>query len=404
MELFTNQEFIIKIRSNKLFDQSINMSSSFIQKLSFSLIGFPFLLANTAIGAHTQYFYTEILKLDAKKTGFAWTLYSIFNSLCEPTVGYLSDNSNFKLFNSKRIPWILFGFLPWSFAFYMIWKPMETLKDDYLFYYLISVLILYGTMNAFIGINWMSLFTELFSSSSEKMKVSNFRVLFLICGMLSGMVLPPVLSSSWKNPSVVSNLSLILLLIGVFIYFASSNEISNVEKKEKKSFFENLKLSFQSKSYRAFLLSFSFLSLGNSLLLSFLPLFSKYIAKITQSIDITFSKDFTFNLTVESQTALILSSFYILGILATPFWTWMASKFGMIFTYQLECVIYATIIFLINIVNEGFWNMFCLIILMGLTMSGFIIFPDLILSLVGDEDELINKQGRRDGMFIGGIL
>eukprot|EP01080_Neovahlkampfia_damariscottae_P011668 gene11668-4904_t len=380
----------------------MSTEASTLQKLCFSLIAFPFLLANTAVGAHTQFFYTDILKLDAKKTGLAWTIYSIFNSLCEPTVGYLSDSSKFKMLNSKRIPWILFAFLPWSIAFYFLWQPLNGLSNDNLFYYLVLNLLIYGSMNSFIGINWMSLFTELFTTSKDQMSVSNFRVLFLIIGMLSGMVLPPVISSSWKNPSIISNMAFVLVFIGALIYFASSKEQKSEKKIEKKSFFENLKLSLRSKSYKSFLACFFFLSIGNALLLSFLPLYSKYIAKITTPVEIRITESLIYNLSVESQTALILSSFYLLGILATPIWTGIASRIGIIYTFQIECFIYASIVFSMNLINEGFWPLFYCIILMGLSMSGFIIFPDLMITLVADEDEFINKQGRRDGMFIGG--
>lgn len=111
-----------------------------------------------------------------------------------------------------------------------------------------------------------------------------------------------------------------------------------------------------------------------------------------------------FNQTLSNgvQTALALSSFYIFGILATPFWTKLTSKFGLVPVFQFENILYGFLIFSLTVFfPPGFISLWIGMTLMGLSMSGFIIFPDLLLTYVVEEDEIINKKGKRIGLFLG---
>lgn len=126
-------------------------------------------------------------------------------------------------------------------------------------------------------------------------------------------------------------------------------------------------------------------------------MFMKYIAMIQTSITL-----FDQSLSTGIQSTLVLSSFYFCGILATPFWTFLSSKFNLVSVFQIETLIYGILIIVMTILfPTGFISLWIGMTMLGLTMSGFIIFPDLLLTYVVEEDEIINKKGKRIGLFLG---
>jgi hypothetical protein len=73
-----------------------------MNKIIYSVGYTSIILCGVCIAAHTQFIYTEKFLLDPKLMGMIWFFYSTLNSIIQPTVGYLSDNTNLTLFNSKR--------------------------------------------------------------------------------------------------------------------------------------------------------------------------------------------------------------------------------------------------------------------------------------------------------------
>lgn len=243
-------------------------STTTLQQFSYGFGYFPFLFANLAIGGNVQFLYTDTFRLDAAKVGFAWTIYSLCNAISEPTMGILSDKSITYTWNSKRIPFILYSFIPWSIFYYLIWNPSNSLNNEMLFYYLLICLVGYGVSNAMLSINWSSLFAELFTNDTDKTKVSSYKVLFSIFGLMSGIVLPPLITQSWKNLSPMSYTTLMLLTFPIITYFTSGKISlqSNEEKKEQSPFFENLKIALGSRSFQSYLAFFFFMSFANAIM------------------------------------------------------------------------------------------------------------------------------------------
>lgn len=245
---------------------SVESTTTTIQQFAYGFGYFPFLFANLALGGHVQFLYTDVFRLDATKVGLAWTIYSLCNAISEPFMGILSDKSKTYVWNSKRIPFILYSFIPWSLFFFSIWNPSNSFQNDSLFYYLVICLIGYGVSNAMLSMNWVALFAEIFTSESDKAKVSNFKVLFSILGLMGGIVLPPLITSSFKNLTPMSYTIYMLLTFPIILYFCSGKNSVVEQKKEESSFFENLKIALKSRSFQSYLALFFFTSFANAIM------------------------------------------------------------------------------------------------------------------------------------------
>jgi Na+/melibiose symporter-like transporter len=181
--------------------------------------------------------------------------------------------------------------------------------------------------------------------------------------------------------------------------FILSNFITpekEVKKIEKESFFENIRLSLTLKSYSIFMGVHFCLNLSSMINVFYFPLYLKYVTKLTTSIFM-----FGYEINIITQQSLILLSFYILSIFATPIWSGISNRLGKVETLQITCLIYTVLLSVSFFIPSGFYPILISTMVMGLFSSGFLLFPDAILSDIIDEDNYINKKGRRDGLFIG---
>jgi hypothetical protein len=75
---------------------------------------------------------------------------------------------------------------------------------------------------------------------------------------------------------------------------------------------------------------------------------------------------------------------------------------GNIKLFQYSCYLYFFILTISHFVlNEGFYPRFILNTILGTLIGPLRILPDIFLSDIIKEDEIVNNKGRRDGVFLG---
>ena len=72
-------------------------------------------------------FYSQVLGVDAPLVGLALLLALVFDSLSDPLVGYLSDNTHSRW--GRRHPFMLFAPLPIGISFFFLFNPPEALTQ-----------------------------------------------------------------------------------------------------------------------------------------------------------------------------------------------------------------------------------------------------------------------------------
>jgi len=92
--------------------------------ISYSVMSFGSGTAFSFIIAYGLYFYEVEVGLPILLYTLAYTIYSIWDSVNDPLVGYLSDKPRFYTKRwGRRFPWIVFGFIPVTILFLLVFSP-----------------------------------------------------------------------------------------------------------------------------------------------------------------------------------------------------------------------------------------------------------------------------------------
>eukprot|EP00742_Colponemidia_sp_Colp-10_P008608 GILJ01009333.1.p1 GENE.GILJ01009333.1~~GILJ01009333.1.p1 ORF type:complete len:481 (-),score=46.20 GILJ01009333.1:17-1414(-) len=370
-------------------------------KLSYALGFIPLYIAHATVSSFGQFYWTEHVKLSPALIGLAWTVYNIFGAIIEPVLGMLSDATNTRF--GKRIPWILLGLVPFVFSFKSIWLSPSGItgqSDKSLFVTLLVALLSFAVSNAMILLNWSGMFQSLFKTESDRASTSVLRQICCICGLLTGMVASPILSSQWKDPDAMSSVLCVVLsalvLPAFFLAYASptTQEASVVHRRDHP--LSQLRLAFSNPSFRWLLIATFFINLGNSFLSASFSLYSKYIANLRGTVELPWGQ----TIGAGAQTGIVLASFYVCGLFTSSFWTYLTKAVGACRAWRYECLMYGFLLLYFFFCGEGFYSCLLGTSLVGLFMSGFMVFPDLLLSAVIDEDSF--KSGfSRGGLLLG---
>jgi GPH family glycoside/pentoside/hexuronide:cation symporter len=121
-------------------------------------------------------------------------IYGIWNAINDPLLGQISDRTRTK--RGRRIPYVLWGSLPFALAFMLVWLPTKSWfggDSVKLFIYFIIAVFLYDGLYTLVILNWTAIFPEMYKTQEERTRVSALRQVLGVLGSIIGSVLPPLL-------------------------------------------------------------------------------------------------------------------------------------------------------------------------------------------------------------------
>jgi glycoside/pentoside/hexuronide:cation symporter, GPH family len=372
-----------------------------IEKILYSIGFFSVFLSSLTISSNIQSYYIEKKAINPLDIGIIWSISSIINGIFQPLIGYYSDKTKTKFFNcSKRFTWILFFSIPWLLSFYLLFNPINIgINVKYYFFIMINI---WNLSDSVMIVNWFALLSEIFEKEDIK-DMALLKYIFLTFGGLSGKTFPILLTNNFENNFFLTKLVLpIMSLLPILGYFLKiKNKPMTIEERKDEhkniSFFENIKLCFKLQSYRIFFFSQILFYGSNIITTIFLPLYLKYITGIKKNITII-----NHTLPPVLQMSIIISSFFLFGIIFSGITRIIISKIGTIRSYQFSCFSYSLLIVLSHLfIPTGFFPRLITNMILGSLTSGLRIIPDMFLNEIIVEDEYVNNIGRREGVFIG---
>jgi len=366
------------------------------QKILYSSGALGTSLSYLAFGTYIQFLYIDILGLKASLVGIGWSLYGIWNAFNDPIAGYLSDNTRTKW--GRRRPWIASAFIPLGLFFYLLWVPPSPLVEGGevpLFIYFIGIVLVFDTLWTFVVMNWTALFPEMIRDEKERATVSGLRQAFTVVGLLLGVALPPILvGQDWSGRGgmalafgAITSLTMGLSLLG-------SRENPKTQQEKQPAFFPSLIATFRNHSFRWFVVANLHKEFIVILLQATTPFWAKYVLNIQAPIQF-----FGTMLSVELQNSLLLGSIFIMTLPGIPFWTWVAKRLGSRRGWQISQATFALSMLTIYAANN-FNQAIIGTSVIGLSLAGLLVFPDLLISDIIDEDETITGA-RREGVYFG---
>jgi GPH family glycoside/pentoside/hexuronide:cation symporter len=150
------------------------------------------------------YFFTNVAGLPAGMAGSILAIGKIGDAINDPIAGILSDRTRTRW--GRRIPWMLFGAIPFGIFFFLQWI-VPNFSDDpdlnnwYLFAYYIVIATLFNLAYTAVNLPYTALTPELTRDYNERTNLNSFRFAFSIGGSILSLILATVIFQAYPgNP------------------------------------------------------------------------------------------------------------------------------------------------------------------------------------------------------------
>ena len=360
-----------------------------LQKWSFGLGSFAQWFINSAFNTWVLTFYFAAVRLPIQYIMAAFILWTVWNAINDPLIGYLSDRTNTRF--GRRKPFIMIGLIPILIIEIILWIPPVPVGDNYFvtFLYLLIMLFCYDTFYTMVSLPYDSLFPELYTSVEERADVNSIRQVLSTIGLIAAFLIPgifigdqDVMDGYLINGIVTTMIILVTLVISLKWGVLERVEFSQ-DFHQDFNFFQGLKHTFRLKSFVLYSIMFFLYEYTLLVLSSTVPLYAEWVLGIKDTL----------------LTSILLGTMFVVGILTVLFWRMLDVKYGSRKIYAIAIVFYVITSTPLLII-DSFYAAIITVVFMGVGFGGMLYFIYLIIADVIDDDEL--RTGvRREGTFFG---
>jgi Na+/melibiose symporter-like transporter len=303
--------------------------------------------------------------------------------ITDPLMGYISDHTRSR-FGRRKI-WIVLSTPLMMLSVYQLFLPPQDAGALHLALWsvLLSIAI---TMMLIPYYAWGA---ELSKDYNERSRITGSRGMFSALGSLVAQLIPALalLLFGIGGTSVVLQLvgltMLVLMPICVTLTVVNVPEAEYEPSAERVTVSEGLQLMMSNGPFKRLILAFMIGSIGLNITT---PLYIFFIADVLQA---------------EDKAIYMLSVFYIMNILAVPFWVWLAKIVGKHRAYLASFFVLALAHPFYLLLGQGdFWWMLPMTMMTGFAAGGFSqTLPNSMKADVIDLDTLQTGENRAAQFF-----
>jgi len=240
------------------------------RKILVNLISAGSALLWVIVSSSFMKFYTDVVGLSPAMYGVVFLIFSIWNGINDPIIGYWADKRPFLTGRGKYLPLIrwsipIIGFSVIALLFASPgWNELVTAA------YLVILLVIYEGANTFLGVSFMAFTVNTFLSTSERTKMQVIAsYVNQIPVLLGGMI--PV----WFLTGEFSRMSVVGIFSGAFLFGLLLIWIGSRFIREEETFYKNLEVTqglkellslakdlFKDKTFALFIFAFLFIQAG----------------------------------------------------------------------------------------------------------------------------------------------
>ena len=226
-------------------------------------------------------YYETNLHLETILAGAAIVIYSIWNAINDPLVGYFTIRpTRFAKKYGRRFPWIVFGCFIWVFTIIPIFILPKALTTDPgshqggIFAWMVMAIVIHDLFFSIWELNYQSLFPDKFRGEKIRTRAAGIATMIGVIGIAFGNLLPTFLVQDYNDNRLYGVNALVFAGIGIVFfllllpgcredkgmierYLASVDQIVEDQKHEA-SFFKQLTGAFKHKNFVAFILFYFF--------------------------------------------------------------------------------------------------------------------------------------------------
>ncbi|WP_457557677.1 MFS transporter [Candidatus Harpocratesius sp.] len=349
-------------------------------------------------------YYETNLGLNGWLTGLAIIIYSIWNAINDPIIGYFTIRpTRFAQKYGRRFPWIVLGGGIWVFTLLPIFIVPKTFIENpgsnqgWLFLWLVVVICLHDFFFSIWELNYQSLFPDKFRKEKVRANAAVIATVIGVIGIALGNLMPTFIVD-YDYASTYQLNAIIFTIIGIVFFFLMlpgvqedpdmiERYIAAVEKKAKEekedSFFIQLKEAFTHKNFVAFIL-FYFLYQACTMSMS---------ASVDYVGDYILPGD-------KSDTTMIFAGMLIGALISVPLWGRIAVRLDS----NQKALMWAAVVIIIGLIGMTFttsyWGYTITITIFGLGFGGYWMLITPVMADVIDEI-VVETKVRNDGIFMG---
>lgn len=142
------------------------------------------------IGTFLLFFLTTVAGIEPAAAGTITVIGALWNTLTNPIIGYLSDNTETKW--GRRRPFMFVMAPPLAASVYMLFTAIDVLPQIKPLYYG-AILVIFWTAYTSFFVPYLALGAEYTQDYNERTELRSYASIFNMLGNLMGMVLPSIL-------------------------------------------------------------------------------------------------------------------------------------------------------------------------------------------------------------------
>ena len=169
-----------------------------------------------AYGIMAFFFYEKEMGLPTIYPTIATIIYSIWNAVNDPLIGWITGKKPILARYGKRLFWIVLGLVLCSLAYLLIFMVPETLHANKVavFIWMVIAVCLYDAAYSLWEVNYQGVFPDKFRSQDIRRKTAVTSTTFGSVGIALGAVLPP-LFYHYGDPHSYITAGLVIAGIGI---------------------------------------------------------------------------------------------------------------------------------------------------------------------------------------------
>lgn len=362
-----------------------------LRHVTYSMGNFANTIAYQVFGNRIQFYYVDILGLNAATAGVLWTVYGLWNAVNDPLMGQISDRTRSRM--GRRVPYVLFGAIPLGLSFFFLWTPIKQ-PPWVLAAYFLMILFIFDTLYSLTIIAYNALFPEVAPTVRDRVDLSATREILATIALLLSYILAPIIA---EQVGYVTMGAIMAGLVGLGYLIAMIGVKENPidDKEVQLGLGASLKVVLSSKPFLWFLganiaKEYVWLVLG-----AMLPFWRKYALGIQAPVTV-----FGATLGPGDAEAVLLGLPILLTIPSLLIWRPIVMRLGYRRTWIIAALTFIPGLLLTGLAHDFTSGLIgTLLICPGL--AGSMIMPFPVISEVIDEDAQREGGYRREGIFFG---
>lgn len=359
------------------------------EKFAYGVGDFGINVVFTAVSFYLLYFVINVTGVPAGLAGSIFLAVNIYNAVLNFIAGMISDKTETRF--GRRRPFILFGSLPVSILFVLLWVvPFSSHVSNIIYFAVIYVL--YVTIYTFVALPYNSLMPELSQNYDERTSISGIRMGLTFVGNLIGAAgVALIVDEIYKGREfykesypVMGLIGGAVFLVSLLITFFFTKERVKSEAEVTGGMFRVIGSIMKLRESRIAITMFITNLLGFNLIQCLFLFYLKDVLKMP-----------------ESMTYILLGLPLITAVVAAPLWVYIGEKKGkktaffIAMAYMVIVMLSALFLPPSNVMMAGL-----LCGLAGIGISATQVIPFSMMPDVIEFDELSNGV-RREGVFYG---